>query len=339
MFSLKVIAVMATGVLLGWAGRNRCRFAFLDKSLFYTVLLLLFWMGIEVGGNPHVTRNLVQLGGQALLLAAAGTLGSVLLACWVYRSFFKKKQMAMPGRGEAVLPKSRHEEKETSLQAVPSDEPESLKQGAAWKSTVLTLAAFALGCIIGYKVSLPVAVKEVNFSVFILYALMLQVGMNIGSDAKIKETLRQIRPRLLLVPLATWLGTFLFCAAASFFLPRWGLWDCMAVGSGFAYYSLSSILITELKTAGLGMAAAAELGVIALMANILREIFTIVGAPLFARYFGKLAPICAGGATTLDTTLPAITNACGKEWVFVSMFHAVVVDLSVPFLVSFFCSL
>lgn len=330
---------MATGVFLGWIGLNHCRFAFLDKSLFYTVLLLLFWMGIEIGGNPHVTRNLVQLGGQALLLAAAGTLGSVLLACWVYRSFFKKKQKAMPGQGEAVQSKSRREDMETPFRAMPSKEPANQDQGSAWKSTVLTLAAFVLGCIIGYKIPLPAAFRETDFSVFILYALMLQVGMNIGSDAKIKETLRQIRPRLLLVPLATWIGTFLFCAAASFSLPRWGLWDCMAVGSGFAYYSLSSILITELKTASLGMAAAAELGVIALMANILREIFTIVGAPLFARYFGKLAPICAGGATTMDTTLPAITNACGKEWVFVSMFHAVLVDLSVPFLVSFFCSL
>ena len=333
MFSLKVIAVMAAGVLAGRLARKSCCFAFLDKSIFYTVLLLLFWMGVEVGGNPHVTRSLVSLGGQALLLAVAGTLGSVLLAKWVYARFFPESRPAKPGR--------RMPAPEDEATVVWSFGPASEKAGnlSSWKSTLFTLAAFATGGVSGYAVSIPDSVKDLDISLYILYALMLQVGMNIGSDPKIAETLRQIRPRLVLVPLATWIGTLSFTALASLLLSKWSLWDCLAVGSGFAYYSLSSILITELKGAGLGVAMAAELGVIALIANILREIITIVGAPLFVRCFGKLAPICAGGATTLDTTLPAITQACGKEWVFVSMFHAVLVDLSVPFLVSFFCGL
>ena len=207
------------------------------------------------------------------------------------------------------------------------------------KGSLVVLLFFMAGCILGILDIIPLDVHKTNMSMYILYALMLQVGMNIGSDPKIAETLRQIRPRLVLVPLATWIGTLSFTALASLLLSKWSLWDCLAVGSGFAYYSLSSILITELKSASLGLTAATELGVIALMANILREIITIVGAPFFVKYFGKLAPICAGGATTMDTTLPAVTQACGKEWVFVSMFHAVLVDLSVPFLVSFFCSL
>ena len=80
MFSLKVIGVMATGVLIGWIGRNLCRFAFLGKTIFCTVLILLLWMGVEVGSNPYITQNIVRLGGQSLLLSAAGTLGSILLA-------------------------------------------------------------------------------------------------------------------------------------------------------------------------------------------------------------------------------------------------------------------
>lgn len=333
MFSLKVIGVMATGVLLGWIGRNLCRFAFLGKTIFCTVLLLLFWMGVEVGSNPYITQNIVRLGGQSLLLSAAGTLGSILLAKWVYSRFFSGSLGKVPvEEGESAG--LRKKGPVSGIEA-----REDSREGSSWKSTLLTLGAFVLGCFIGYGVSLPEGFKEWDISLYILYALMFQVGLNIGSDPKIKETLRQVRPRLLLVPVATWTGTLLFCALASFLLVRWSLWDCLAVGSGFAYYSLSSILITELKSASLGLTAATELGVIALMANILREIITIVGAPFFVKYFGKLAPICAGGATTMDTTLPAVTQACGKEWVFVSMFHAVLVDLSVPFLVSFFCSL
>ena len=79
----------------------------------------------------------------------------------------------------------------------------------------------------------------------------------------------------------------------------------------------------------LGISSGASLGV---------ALF-LLGAPLLARYFGRLAPISAGGATTADTTLPVITKFCGKEFVVVSIVHGVMVDLSVPFLVTFFCSL
>ena len=174
---------------------------------------------------------------------------------------------------------------------------------------------------------------------YVLYLLMFQVGLGIGSDSKLKQILKSLRPKLLLVPLATIVGTLTFTAMVSFLLSRWGLFDCLAVGSGFAYYSLSSILITQLKEPLIGAQLAAELGTIALMANILRELFALLGAPLFVRYCGRLAPICAGGATTMDTTLPIITRCCGNELVFVSIFHGILVDFSVPFLVSFFCSL
>ncbi len=54
------------------------------------------------------------------------------------------------------------------------------------------------------------------------------------------------------------------------------------------------------------------------------------------QWFGKLAPISVGGATTMDTTLPILTRACGNDMVIVSIFHGFIVDFSVPFLVTFF---
>ncbi len=203
--------------------------------------------------------------------------------------------------------------------------------------SLIVIGFFVVGSLLGWSGNLPVWMTGSDISMYVLYLLMFLVGMSIGSDRKLKDILRSIRPRLLLVPLATITGTLLFSALISLVISRWSLFDCLAVGSGFAYYSLSSILITQLKEPSIGTQAAAELGTIALMANILREIFALLGGPLFARYFGKLAPICAGGATTMDTTLPIITRSCGKEWVFVSILHGILVDLSVPFLVSFFC--
>ena len=120
-------------------------------------------------------------------------------------------------------------------------------------------------------------------------------------------------------------------AAVSLILTHRSITDCLAVGSGFGYYSLSSIFITEYK--------GAELGTIALLANISREILTLLAAPLLVRWFGNLAPISAGGATTMDTTLPIITRTAGQQFVVVSSFHGFVVDFSVPFLVTLFCSI
>ncbi|MBP3519006.1 MAG: lysine exporter LysO family protein [Parabacteroides sp.] len=207
------------------------------------------------------------------------------------------------------------------------------------KGSLIVVGFFTLGCLLGWSGCLPDAVVENDMTVYVLYLLMFQVGLSIGSDKKLKEILGSIRPKLLLVPFATLAGTLVFSALVSLLLTQWSVFDCLAVGSGFAYYSLSSILITQLKEPSLGVRLAAELGTIALMANIMREIMTLLCTPLFVKYFGRLSPICAGGATTMDTTLPIITRYSGKELVFVSIFHGIIVDFSVPFLVSFFCSL
>ena len=52
---------------------------------------LLFLLGISVGANESIVNNLTTLGGQALLIASAGTLGSVLAAWGVYHFFFKER--------------------------------------------------------------------------------------------------------------------------------------------------------------------------------------------------------------------------------------------------------
>ena len=206
------------------------------------------------------------------------------------------------------------------------------------KGSLIVVGFFALGCVLGWSGRLPDVVIENDITVYVLYLLMFQVGLSIGSDKKLKDILGSIRPKLLLVPFATIAGTLVFSALVSLLLTQWSVFDCLAVGSGFAYYSLSSILITQLKESSLGVQLATELGTIALMANIMREIMALLGAPLFVKYFGRLSPICAGGATTMDTTLPIITRSSGKDLVFISIFHGIIVDFTVPFFVSFFCS-
>ena len=209
------------------------------------------------------------------------------------------------------------------------------------KGSLIIVAFFALGIAVGqnilhssffaYAQQLVFTLHLHHSSFLILCALMFCVGMSIGSDTKMLKSFKSVNPRLMMLPVMTIVGSLAGTAAASALLPHRHFFDCLAIGSGFGYYSLSSIFITEYK--------GAELGTIALIANIMREILTLLCAPLLVKFFGKLAPISMGGATTMDTTLPIITRTSGQDFVIVSIFHGFCVDFSVPFLVTFFCSL
>ena len=85
-----VISIMVFGIVLGYLFRRKTMLRKLDKPISYTIYLLLFILGISVGGNNDIIHNLPTLGGWAFLLAFAGTLGSVLAAWVVYKTIFKK---------------------------------------------------------------------------------------------------------------------------------------------------------------------------------------------------------------------------------------------------------
>lgn len=205
------------------------------------------------------------------------------------------------------------------------------------KNNLIVLAIFGIGCLAGAGFQ-PEANMH-NWSLCILYALMLQVGISIGSNRGLQQELKKLSPKMLLVPAATITGTLAFSAAASLLLSQWSVFDCMAVGSGFAYYSLSSILITQFKEPSIGLQLATELGTIALLSNIIREMMSLVGAPLIRKYFGQLAPISAAGVNSMDVLLPSITRCSGKEVMPIAIFHGILIDLSVPFFVNLFCNL
>ena len=199
------------------------------------------------------------------------------------------------------------------------------------KGSLVITAFFAVGVACGLLHIIPDGFINGRTSFYVLCALMFSVGMSIGCDSATLRSFRQLNPRLALLPFVTIAGTLAGAMASSVVLPHRELSDCLAVGSGMGYYSLSSIFITEYR--------GAELGTVALLANIFRELAALLLAPFLARRFGKLAPISVGGATTMDTTLPGITRSVGPEYVVVSVFHGFVTDFSVPFLVTFFCTL
>lgn len=197
------------------------------------------------------------------------------------------------------------------------------------KGSLIIVGFFILGIAAGLSGMVPESIIDGDLTFYALCALLLCVG--IGSDRNNVTKFKSLDVRMALLPLGTALGTFAGSLVVSFILSGRSPLDCLAVGSGFGYYSLSSIFITEYK--------GAELGTIALLANIIREMVTLLLSPVLAKVFGPLAPISSGGVTSMDTTLPIIMASSGEQYSAVSIFHGFILDFSIPFLVTFWCTL
>jgi uncharacterized membrane protein YbjE (DUF340 family) len=195
------------------------------------------------------------------------------------------------------------------------------------KSSLIIVGFFVFGIIAGLFVFIPEFIHVTELSSVVLYGLMFFVGVNIGMDKKGWQVIKNVKFRILLVPLSVIAGTFIGVSLISIFIKEISLRDSLAVGSGFGYYSLSSIFISKL--------AGNILGVVALISNIMREVLTLLLTPVLLRYFGKLAPIAAGGATAMDTTLPVIVKFTGNQYGIIAVFSGYTLTVVVPFLVTF----
>lgn len=297
--------ISLTDVAARWQGR----------IVTWLIWLLLFLLGIEVGSNEMIVRSLPTLGVEALLLSSAATLGCCVLAWMLWRV----------SKNNTVQENAK---KETSAEKEGLQGFSLIRGLKVMKGSLIVVGFFVIGLLGGIEKMVPSWLLDRDVSFVALCGLLLFVGLGIGLNPEMKKEVRSLSPRMALLPVVTIIGSWLGALLIWTVLHR-TLSDCMAINSGFAYYSLSSIFITEYR--------GAELGTIALLANIIREMLTLLGAPLMARWFGPLAPISAGGATTMDTTLPILSQTVGQRYIAPCIYHGFVVDFTVPFLVSWWC--
>jgi uncharacterized membrane protein YbjE (DUF340 family) len=200
------------------------------------------------------------------------------------------------------------------------------------RTSIIAVVFFLIGIACAKLQLIPQAVLDSNLTLYVLYSQMLFVGICMGAELnKSVGLIKSLNIKILLVPFTTIIGTFAGVFLFSIFINDMSLGDLLAVGSGFGYYSLSSIYITEIR--------GETLGIIALLANIAREIIGLLFTPLIAKYFGKLAPISAAGATSMDTCLPIITSSVGKNYAIISVFSGTVITILVPFVITFILSI
>ena len=284
--------------------------------LTYIIWVMLFCIGAEVGGNATLMQSLGRLGCEAFASTFIIVLSCAIGVNWFWRTFLNKKDRSPVDKAERRKIFKRFKRIKISYRTL-------------WdnlKDSFIIMCCFILGCVAGVF-GITDYLSE-HATIYSLYVLLICVGFGIGQNRELLGSMKATKKKLLLLPLLTVVFTWIGSAIVALIFSHYSFTEWLAVGSGFGYYSLSSILITKVK--------GAELGTIALLYNVFREIFGIVMAPVWARAFGPLAPITVGGATTADTTLPAISRASGEEYVPVSIFHGILVDFTVPFLVPFF---
>lgn len=183
-------------------------------------------------------------------------------------------------------------------------------------------AAFVGGFLAGVA-GLGVPVPDVA-TTGTLYALIFAVGVAVGTEPEAIARLRDRSPRLAAIPFVVIAASLAAGGLVALAWPPLGLRDGMAVAAGVGYYSLTSVLV--------GQQAGAALGVVALLANLLREALTLALAPVIGR-LGPGAPIGAGGATAMDTTLGVIVETSGRTWAIVAVYSGAVLTVLVPVVV------
>ncbi len=193
------------------------------------------------------------------------------------------------------------------------------------KSTLIFAGIFLAGLLIGSQNPFPDLMAVEGLKTCIVDVLLLLIGIGVGADVTTFTRLKKMDRSTLAVPFLIATGSILGTGLVAFLFPLVGFHSGLAVGAGFGFYSLSSIILTDLQ--------GVELGTIALLANLARELFTILSTPLLVKWFGGMAPIASAGATSMDVTLPVIQRYSGSEYTLVAIFNGIILTLLVPILV------
>jgi uncharacterized membrane protein YbjE (DUF340 family) len=197
---------------------------------------------------------------------------------------------------------------------------------------LLILAALAAGILAGVSGLLP-AVVYANLDTLIMVMLcgrLFVIGLDMSQGRTALAQVRRIGWKMVLLPVFIAGGSILGALVAGILMSM-DPGDAMAIGAGFGWYSLSGVMLTGL--------VGAQIGTMALLSNVFRELLSIIIMPLVVRYFGKLAAVAPGGATTMDTTLPIVVRYAGSEMSVISFVSGFTLSMLVIVLVPFFAGL
>lgn len=286
-------------LLLGYLIRlkEKKNILLVNKTLNLTVYVILFLMGTELSQLDNLLTHFKTI---ALYT-------SILFLCTYGCNFIALALL------DTFLPWQR------KIDAQPNES--RLKM--LLESLRICLALVA-GFICGF---IPIPIWEYNIllSKIILFFLLLLVGIQLRSNhISVKQILLNkigIITTIIVIVSAIFGGWIM---AIIFDLPSQ---VGMAMASGFGWYSLSGILMTE--------AHGPIIGSITFLNDILRELISIILIPSLIQRF-RLTTLGLCGATSMDFTLPMLQKGAGISIVPSAIVQGFLLTIIMPILITFF---
>ena len=263
------------------------------------IYVILFLMGISLSHLDNFAQNIQNIGLYSFTVLSCVSIAN-LIALW---GLDKRLTKTIAGEGESL---SKWHLILESLQLI-----------------FVIAAGFILGLFIPSEM---INIDTISEGALVL--LLLFIGCQLrNSGMLLREILLNtwgIKIALVMM-LSSWIGGL--AAALLLEIP---LTNGLALASGFGWYSLSGILLTDgLSPVYGGAAFIIDLG---------RELVAILIIPSLIRLYPSTA-IGYAGATAMDFTLPLIQKSGGNGYVPLAIVSGFILSLSSPLFISLFLAL
>ncbi|MFK3709846.1 MULTISPECIES: lysine exporter LysO family protein [Leclercia] len=269
----------------------------INRLLSWIVYVILFFMGISLAFLDNLATNLLSILHYSVITMA------VILLCNIAALFWL----------ERVIPWKNHHHQE-KLPSRIAMALESLKLcGVVVLGFLLGLTGFAF---------LQHATEASEYTlIFLLFLIGIQLRNN---GMTLKQIVLNRRGMMVAVVVV---GSSLVGGVINAFILGLPLNTALAMASGFGWYSLSGILLTESFGPVIGSAA--------FFNDLGRELIAIMLIPgLVRRSRSTALGLC--GATSMDFTLPVLQRSGGLEMVPAAIVHGFILSLLVPIMMAFF---
>ena len=183
--------------------------------------------------------------------------------------------------------------------------------------------AVIVGILLGYFTK-----SYINFDIslliqFGLYLLLFFIGIDIGKNDNILNDLKKLNKKVLFLPFITIISSLAGGAVASILLSL-SVGESVAISAGMGWYSFSAIELSKVSV---------ELGGIAFLSNIFRELLAIFLIPIIAKKIGSFESVSVAGATAMDSVLPIINRSNPAKISIISFYSGLVISIIVPILI------
>lgn len=198
---------------------------------------------------------------------------------------------------------------------------------------MLSVAVSLVGGLLFGYLFLDTGVKD-TLDLILMSALDVMIfiaGIEIGSNRGILKRICNVHSALLAlaIPFAVACGSI--CGALLLgHIAGLSAYDSLLVGGGLGWYSFSSVVISAMYST--------EIGTVAFLANMMREISGFFLIPLLVRVHKFLA-LAPSGAATMDSGLPVVIKYTNLHVGMYSFINGLVLTLIVPVLIAWLLSL